>query len=810
MEVKRLTNRERATNLYIRDKVIQPISKRTNIANPIFRGASLEVQTLELPEVVLEGAAGSGKTLAILYKLHQLALNNPGARILIVRKTRESMNESVLATFEQDVLGESSELIPKGQRNARHSYNYPNGAQIIIAGLQTASQDQRERIMSSSYDVCFVCECSELSESDWNRITSRLRNGKMDYQGILGDLNPTTPSHWLYVREAHGKVKILQSYHKDNPALFDGNDWTPKGKAYINKLSNLTGLDRVRLFEGRRGSAQGVIYSDVWQDGALDGNVTEAAEYVPEMRFDAVKQKEIDVTSSLYWFCDDGYVGSYDEELQQFTAQSHPRVILLAQVRDDGKVCIFEESFKVQTLPERHIKMVEELGYAEPFKCVVDKSAVDLIARLNERYNAMQQKIVDVEEGIKLVRSYVAADENGVRKLLVHPRCRFTRFEFASYKRDEKGKILKEHDHACLVAGTLIHTHKGDVPIELVEPCDSVLTRYGFRNVSAAGITGTNQKVFEVVLSNGNSITGTDNHPVFVVGKGFVPIDALRYGDIIEQIPYRRAKCQATKGSTLRQLSSMGLSLGDTLTQKIGATRCTTSQMAHVLCAGLATCIKKFGSRFTVKSRMDARYIIPTRTLSTIQSGILSVFPLANTRNFIQTNLQSGARKTRFPLLRQLRRLAGGVILLREWLGVKSLRQLSENLVGLMRNTRNTIVWYAEMFLSPGTCATTSRNFVPITASLHGDAEATPMTLRESALSVETRFGQTNTVKQNSVPVSVVRVRALKNTATVYNLTVDDVPEYYANGVLVHNCDAIRYGLSVIATQPRPNFRTLG
>jgi len=27
----------------------------------------------------------------------------------------------------------------------------------------------------------------------------------------------------------------------------------------------------------------------------------------------------------------------------------------------------------------------------------------------------------------------------------------------------------------------------------------------------------------------------------------------------------------------------------------------------------------------------------------------------------------------------------------------------------------------------------------------------------------------------------------------VYNLKVEDEPEYFANGILVHNCDAMRY-----------------
>ena len=37
----------------------------------------------------------------------------------------------------------------------------------------------------------------------------------------------------------------------------------------------------------------------------------------------------------------------------------------------------------------------------------------------------------------------------------------------------------------------------------------------------------------------------------------------------------------------------------------------------------------------------------------------------------------------------------------------------------------------------------------------------------------------------------------------VYNLTIEDVPEYFANGVLVHNCDAMRY----LAVEQDPGAR---
>lgn len=42
----------------------------------------------------------------------------------------------------------------------------------------------------------------------------------------------------------------------------------------------------------------------------------------------------------------------------------------------------------------------------------------------------------------------------------------------------------------------------------------------------------------------------------------------------------------------------------------------------------------------------------------------------------------------------------------------------------------------------------------------------------------------------------VVSVSAIAERQAVYNLTVEGQPEYYAAGVLVHNCmDAVRYCL---------------
>lgn len=71
------------------------------------------------------------------------------------------------------------------------------------------------------------------------------------------------------------------------------------------------------------------------------------------------------------------------------------------------------------------------------------------------------------------------------------------------------------------------------------------------------------------------------------------------------------------------------------------------------------------------------------------------------------------------------------------------------------------------------------------------------MTSTEIAQYAERHSASTNTPGSVIAPVRVEHIRALPHTATVYNITVLDCPEYFANGILVHNCaDAARYIMS--------------
>jgi hypothetical protein len=209
-------------------------------------GAALQLLRCGSPEVLVSGPAGTGKSVACLWKLHFCATEVPGFRGLILRRTRASLTDSALVTFERDVLPPTHPALDGAHRENRHSYRYPNGSEIVLGGLDMVS-----RIMSSEYDLAYVQEAIELPEEGWEAVTTRLRNGRLQFQQLVGDTNPSTPTHWLKKRCDGGRTKLLESRHEDNPRLWDGRQWTDQGREYLDRLDALTGPRKLRLRYGR-------------------------------------------------------------------------------------------------------------------------------------------------------------------------------------------------------------------------------------------------------------------------------------------------------------------------------------------------------------------------------------------------------------------------------------------------------------------------------------------------------------------------------------------------------------------------------
>jgi hypothetical protein len=348
------------------------------------RGAALNLMRQRAPEVLLSGPAGTGKTRAVLEKLHLCAEKYPGMRGLICRKTRVSLTESALVTWEQHVVPEGHAILAGASRATRKSYCYPNGSVVVVGGLDLAT-----RIMSTEYDFVYVQEAIELVEDEWEVLTTRLRHGKMPYQQLVGDTNPDRPTHWLKKRCDAGRVVMLESRHEDNPVLHDGQGWTEYGLVYLAKLDALTGPRKLRLRHGRWVQAEGVVYEG-W-DPAIH----------------VLDRVLVQDSWPRFWSIDFGYV--------------HPFVCGFWARDNDGRLYLYREIYRTKRLVEdhaRHILALAELDQ-RPRAICCDHDAEDRATLERHLKMATTAARKDVSPGIQAVATRLKPAGDGRPRLFV-------------------------------------------------------------------------------------------------------------------------------------------------------------------------------------------------------------------------------------------------------------------------------------------------------------------------------------------------------------------------------------------------------
>ena len=370
-------------------------------------GAARELWSLQPSELLLEGPAGTGKTRALLEWINYLCESNPGIRVLMLRQTRESLAESVLVTFEEEVLWPGHPAIHgSAGRNNRQNYHYPNGSHIVLGGL-----DKPEKTFSTQYDVIAVFEAREIDQNSWEYLSRANRNFKLPWQMRIADTNPAGEFHWLNqyfpqgFREVPDRHKTdqklrLLSRHQDNPTYWDHDkdEWTKRGDAYVNGiLANLPpGARRLNLYEGKWASEEGVIFED-WDPGVhiID------AEDAPEFKW-----------------C----FGSYDKGLR------HPGCLQIWGVNDDRMYRIAElyRTGKTMDWWAEQVTWYHERYDLQAIVC--DPSEPEYIKVFNDRLghargrngNRIARKARNaIRTGIDMVRWGFSKNDNGPRIFLL-------------------------------------------------------------------------------------------------------------------------------------------------------------------------------------------------------------------------------------------------------------------------------------------------------------------------------------------------------------------------------------------------------
>lgn len=333
-------------------------------------------------------------------------------------------------------------------------------------------------------------------------------------------------------------------------------------------------------------------------------------------------------------------------------------------------------------------------------------------------------------------------------------------------------------DH-CFVGSTLITTIKGEKRIDEITENDLVLTSNGYKRVITNFYNGYKKireysikfRNFEVVLQ------ATPDHKI-KTSKGWKQLQEL---------------CETDE-----------LYLSKSLMER----NTTSTQVSDISADTINGCTGSSGNTTTARSRKDATSTTRTeiqRTTKSTTSNLLSARPTS------QSTPGNGSKKTlnlsAGICTRQWKQQRPGINPKKERNGTGN-TQGSKDSEGAKRLNIPAIIAAQHSEIQGGTTSTTS---VPQSVHLPGEGQTVWMMSPGSANGAERNSERTNTNRNDSAPLPVqeciVEVHSRnERIERVFDICVEGMHEYFANGILVHNCmDSISYGTTHLRRMGIPN-----
>lgn len=361
------------------------------------------------------------------------------------------------------------------------------------------------------------------------------------------------------------------------------------------------------------------------------------------------------------------------------------------------------------------------------------------------------------------------------------------------------GYPLPGPDHACLVAGTRVWTKRGDVLIEDVRRSDYVMTRQGWRAVQWSGCTQRDAELVTATFEDGRILTGTPVHPVATPDGLWMPLGMLSKGDYTWAYTASQKKSNTVAQPTAATPKARSRTSETTSVDENNQGH--KNQHSYIAGSGKTIMVPSLKAAMST-TRME---IPPTTTPTT-----WSCSPKKNTSKSMREKppVEAKASDSRPTSNLSGTRPPRGTAAKRAVHGIAS----------------TPAAWPPYARPAPSRAKSADKRTMP--SQLEPTAIAAPLVLKRRVGASEwttsrapakyvdrgsrpTNPGQRRLAGGSALGVSDVR-RAGKGD--VYNLKVEGEPEFFANGILVHNCDAASYAVMAgkAPKAPEPRIRDLG
>jgi hypothetical protein len=337
-------------------------------------------------------------------------------------------------------------------------------------------------------------------------------------------------------------------------------------------------------------------------------------------------------------------------------------------------------------------------------------------------------------------------------------------------------KENKAQPNHCFAAGTMVMTEHGERPIESIAVGELVWTRSGLRRVTFSGRTGE-RPTWRARLSNGRDLVGTGEHKIWT-SDGWKQLELLTHCDTL-----------TAWESTDRALPSYSEARGTDAIQR----QSTPPWLVTSPHPTASSCIDRSGSRCADLSRQDTTSTTRTATTPTTESATSSLSTAGSTS--VRTCESPGALESP-PIASSdspsprpgpgtdRQRVSGGT----PRTDVERWRQES-------RSACNASSADLHLNLSSHGQRCAAGSVSPSSGVIRDST-----TSKGHALGAASCLCETSTRSRSAARLHAVSVAPTGCAEPVFDLSVDGDPEFFANGVLVHNSsDTLTYARRLIA-----------
>lgn len=681
------------------------VNKRLATLSP----AQLRLRLDKSPMVVTVSGRQAGKTEDIVSTAMDLVGDNPSSIVYGVLPTRERARDTIWDRWKQSV-------VPLGCTDDHHNETrletrIPGGGIFRLIGAPDLKR--ADRVRGQVLNGLLIDEASNFPDNvlkhlvqDSGDAALAIKKGVMRIYATPGSV-PEGFLHRLYTDKSMDISRHFITIF-DNPAMVDPAE-------YLAKLRTRYGY-----------TEDDPTYQREWLGRWIADHRARVYRISDENLIDDPGKWDYTVMALD--------LGATDESaICVLGWQAGSRVLKVLHEEAAGELDITSVAERVKALQEQY----------QPMVTMVDGAAKQSVLELQNRHGIPLEATPKAPNYKGKAIAQVNADLK--RGLVQIPRTSELVSQMRALQWDPKAVGMREKpgqpNDRCFVAGTMVATSAGDIPIELVNTSMLMSTRHGFFHVLRAGPTGAHDTI-TVETAGGRKITGTAAHPV-LTQSGWRQLMSL----VAEDILY---SCQSQETDIFKGGSDTG----------------------------------RHGNEPTARSPRGASFTTRTEILETTASRIWSAFRTKSTPITISKILD--VERILAELSSKLSpRHRSGTDRQRDEHGTLNMHERS----GLIANPQ---IAYA-LCVEP--CFRREQAMLPFAqtiASPSNDARAASMMSDASASSAERATCETSMPSLVVAPDRVVSVTA-SGKQLVYNLTVDTAHEYFANGILVSNCDAFLY-----------------